>query len=49
MAMSTVRRGSIWVTLTGNVHAWFERDKARRAAWSAPGVKNVDDRLAVVP
>jgi len=37
------------VTLTGNVHAWFERDEARRAAWSAPGVKNVEDRLAVVP
>lgn len=37
------------VTLTGNVHAWFERDEARRAAWSAPGVTNVEDRLAVVP
>ena len=37
------------VTLTGNVHAWFERDEARRAAWSAPGVKDVEDRLAVVP
>lgn len=37
------------VTLTGNVHAWFERDEARRAAWSAPGVKTVEDRLAVVP
>lgn len=37
------------VTLTGNVHAWFERDEARRAAWAAPGVKNVEDWLAVVP
>jgi osmotically-inducible protein OsmY len=37
------------VTLTGNVHAWFERDEARRAAWSAPGVRSVEDRLAVVP
>jgi osmotically-inducible protein OsmY len=37
------------VTLTGNVHAFFERDEARRAAWSAPGVKNVEDRLIVVP
>ena len=37
------------VTLTGNVHAWFERDEARRAAWAAPGVRNVDDRLVVVP
>lgn len=37
------------VTLTGNVHAWFERDEARRAAWAAPGVKNVEDWLAIVP
>ena len=37
------------VTLSGNVHAWFERDEARRAAWSAPGVRAVDDRIAVVP
>lgn len=37
------------VTLTGNVHAWFERDEARRAAWAAPGVKTVEDWLAVVP
>jgi len=37
------------VTLTGNVHSWFERNEARRAAWSAPGVKDVDDRIAVVP
>ena len=37
------------VTLTGNVHSWFERDEARRAAWAAPGVKNVEDRIAVVP
>jgi osmotically-inducible protein OsmY len=37
------------VTLSGNVHSWFERDEARRAAWSAPGVRAVDDRIAVVP
>lgn len=37
------------VTLSGNVHSWFERDQARRAAWSAPGVKLVDDRIAIVP
>jgi osmotically-inducible protein OsmY len=37
------------VTLTGNVHSWFERDEARQAAWAAPGVKTVDDRIAVVP
>jgi osmotically-inducible protein OsmY len=37
------------VILTGNVHSWFERDEARRAAWAAPGVNAVDDRIAVVP
>jgi osmotically-inducible protein OsmY len=37
------------VILSGNVHSWFERDEARRAAWAAPGVKDVDDRITVVP
>lgn len=37
------------ITLSGNVHSWFERDEARRAAWAAPGVRYVDDRIAVVP
>jgi osmotically-inducible protein OsmY len=37
------------VMLSGNVRSWFERDEARRAAWSAPGVRAVDDRIAVVP
>lgn len=37
------------VVLSGNVHSWFEKDQARRAAWSAPGVKQVNDQLAVVP
>lgn len=37
------------VTLTGNVHSWFEREGARQAAWAAPGVNAVDDRIAVVP
>jgi osmotically-inducible protein OsmY len=37
------------VILSGNVHSCFERDEARRAAWAAPGVTAVDDRIAIVP
>jgi osmotically-inducible protein OsmY len=37
------------VILSGNVHSPFERDEARHAAWSAPGVKEVVDHIAVVP
>lgn len=37
------------VTLTGTVRSWEERREAERAAWAAPGVAHVDDRLAVVP
>ena len=37
------------VTLTGNVRSWGERQEATRAAWAAPGVTQVIDRLAVVP
>jgi osmotically-inducible protein OsmY len=37
------------VTLSGNVRSWFEREEAERAAWAAPGVSKVVDRIAVVP
>jgi VCBS repeat-containing protein len=37
------------VILSGNVHSWAERQEAERAAWAAPGVTQVDDRLAIVP
>jgi len=35
------------VTLTGTVHSWSERDAAVAAAWAAPGVTTVNDRLTV--
>lgn len=35
------------VRLEGRVHAWSERRAAEQAAWSAPGVHMVDDRISV--
>lgn len=35
------------VRLDGQVRAWSERDIAERAAWAAPGVRVVDDRMTV--
>ena len=37
------------VILTGTVHTLVEKDEAERAAWAAPGVTRVDDRLMVTP
>lgn len=37
------------VILEGKVKAWYERNLAERAAWSAPGVQAVEDRLAIGP
>ena len=35
------------VTLSGTVKSLSERDEAERAAWAAPGVTKVDDRITV--
>lgn len=37
------------VILGGKVHAWFERDLAEQAAWSAPGVTDVQDHIEIEP
>ena len=37
------------VKLYGTVRSWSEKDEAERAAWSSPGVTNVDNHILVVP
>tara|TARA_R110002074_G_scaffold114289_1_gene244312 strand:- start:363 stop:1010 length:648 start_codon:yes stop_codon:yes gene_type:complete len=35
------------VTLEGNVHTWHDREVAEQAAWAAPGVQDVIDRIRI--
>ena len=37
------------VILRGTVRSWAQKDAAERAAWSAPGVTSVDNRITVEP
>jgi osmotically-inducible protein OsmY len=37
------------VMLTGTVGSWLQREAAERAAGSAPGVRQVDNRILIVP
>ena len=43
----TVQAADGKVTLTGKVRSWAERTEAEWAAWAAPGVSQVDDRIEV--
>lgn len=37
------------VLLSGRVRSWYERELALGAAWAAPGVREVEDRIVVAP
>lgn len=43
----TVEANGGEVVLRGTVHSWAERQQAERAAWQAPGVTKVDNRITV--
>ena len=48
-ARITVEASGGEVVLKGTVRSWAEREEAERAAWLAPGVMKVDNRIQVKP
>ena len=45
----TVSASGSEVVLSGTVRSWAERQEAERAAWRAPGVTKVDNRITIAP
>jgi osmotically-inducible protein OsmY len=45
----TVEANGGEVILKGTVRSWAERQEAEEAAWRAPGVTKVDNRITISP
>jgi osmotically-inducible protein OsmY len=43
----TVEANGSEVILKGTVRSWAEREEAERAAWLAPGVRKIDNRITI--